>query len=139
MSVLGLKLEDIACNTPEQNGHIESFHKTLKKDYIWPYDFRTYQVAEAAIRDAFVDYNRDRIHSSLGYLTPHEFVSKWKQEHQREMEEVSVEQQTKVKVVEWVGCFEPTQLINNFAALVPVLHSFERKKVKSPGHNRTYP
>ena len=58
MSVLGLKLEHIACNTPEQNGHIESFHKTLKKEYIWPYDFRTYQEAELAIRDAFVDYNR---------------------------------------------------------------------------------
>jgi putative transposase len=38
MSVLGLKLEHIACNTPEQDGHIESFHKTLKKEYIWPYD-----------------------------------------------------------------------------------------------------
>src|SRR5215471_3492669 len=69
MSVLGLKLEHIACNTPEQNGHIESFHKTLKKEYIWPYDFRTYQQAEAAIRDAFIDYNQDRIHSSLGYMT----------------------------------------------------------------------
>jgi len=42
MSVLGIKLEHIACNTPEQNGHIESFHKTLKKEYIWPYDFRAY-------------------------------------------------------------------------------------------------
>jgi putative transposase len=62
----GLKLEHIACNTPEQNGHIESFYKTLKKEYIWPYDFRTYQQVEAAIRDAFIDYNRDRIHSSLG-------------------------------------------------------------------------
>ncbi|MFY9798346.1 MAG: IS3 family transposase [Candidatus Nitrosopolaris sp.] len=94
MSVLGLKLEHIACNTPEQNGHIESFHKTLKKEYIWPYDFRTYQQAEAAIRHAFIDYNRDRIHSSLGYLTPYEFISKWKQEHQRETEEVA--EQTKV-------------------------------------------
>ncbi|MGA9842639.1 MAG: integrase core domain-containing protein [Nitrososphaeraceae archaeon] len=96
MSVLGLKLEHIACNTPEQNGHIESFHKTLKKEYIWPYDFRTYQEAELAIRDAFVDYNRNRIHSSLGYLTPYEFISKWKQEHPRETDEVVVEQQTKV-------------------------------------------
>jgi putative transposase len=96
MSVLGLKLEHIACNTPEQNGHIESFHKTLKKEYIWPCDFHTYQEAEAAIRDAFVDYNRDRIHSSLRYLTPNEFISKWKQEHQREKEEVVEQQQTKV-------------------------------------------
>jgi putative transposase len=87
-------LEHIACNTPEQNGHIESFHKTLKKEYIWPYDFSTYQQVEAAITDAFIDYNRDRIHSSLGYLTPYEFISKWKQEYQRETEDVA--EQTKV-------------------------------------------
>jgi transposase InsO family protein len=98
MLVLGLKLEHIACNTPEQNGHIESFHKTLKKEYIWPYDFHTYQEAEAAIRDAFGDYNRDRIHSSLGYLTPYEFISKWKQEHQRETEEVVVEQTKMINI-----------------------------------------
>src|SRR5690606_11623549 len=91
-----LDLEHIACNTPEQNGHIESFHKTLKKEYVWPYDFSTYQEAEAAIRDAFVDYNQYRIHSSSGYLTPYEFTSKWKQEQQREIEDVVSEQQTKM-------------------------------------------
>jgi transposase InsO family protein len=97
MSVLGLSLEHIACNTPEQNGHIESFHKTLKKEYVWPFDFNTYQEAEIAIRDAFIDYNRDRIHSSLGYLTPYEFISKWKQEHLRETtEDVVTEQQTEM-------------------------------------------
>jgi putative transposase len=78
MSVLGLKLEHIAVNTPEQNGHIESFHKSLKKEYIWTMDYQDYQHAEAAIREAFVDYNQHRIHSSLGYLTPYEFVAKCK-------------------------------------------------------------
>lgn len=62
LSVLGLKLEHIYYNTPEQNGHIESFHKTLKKEYIWPNDFQNYQEAESAIRDAFLDYNQNRIH-----------------------------------------------------------------------------
>ena len=32
-------LSFIYVNTPEQNGHIESFHKTLKKEYIWPCEF----------------------------------------------------------------------------------------------------
>jgi transposase InsO family protein len=40
MKVLGIRLEFIFRNTPEQNGHIESFHKTLKREYIWPYDFQ---------------------------------------------------------------------------------------------------
>lgn len=78
MSVLGLKLEHIAVNTPEQNGHIESFHKSLKKEYIWTMDFQDYQQAEAAIKGAFVDYNQNRIHSSLGYVTPYEFIASLK-------------------------------------------------------------
>ena len=87
ISVLGLKLEHIYYNTPEQNGHIESFHKTLKKEYIWPNDFQNYQEAELAIRDAFLDYNQNRIHSSLRYLTPYEFISKWKMQQQIEVKE----------------------------------------------------
>jgi putative transposase len=77
-----LKLEHIYYNTPEQNGHIESFHKTLKKEYIWSNDFQNYQEAESAIKDAFIDYNQNRIHSSLRYLTPYEFISKWKLQQQ---------------------------------------------------------
>ena len=87
LSVLGLKLEHIYYNTPEQNGHIESFHKTLKKEYIWPNDFQNYQEAESAIKDAFVDYNQNRIHSALRYLTPYEFISKCKMQ-QEEKEKV---------------------------------------------------
>jgi putative transposase len=87
LSVLRLKLEHIYYNTPEQNGHIESFHKTLKKEYIWPNDFQNYQEAESAIRDAFLDYNQNRIHSALRYLTPYEFISKWKMQ-QEEKEKV---------------------------------------------------
>jgi putative transposase len=78
LSVFGLKLEHIYYNTPEQNGHIESFHKTLKKEYIWSNDFQNYQESESAIRDAFTDYNQNRIHSALRYLTPYEFISKCK-------------------------------------------------------------
>ncbi len=34
VDVLGAKLEYIHFSIPQQNGHIESFHKTLKKEYI---------------------------------------------------------------------------------------------------------
>lgn len=75
--VLGIRLEFIFANTPEQNGHVESFHKTLKKEYLWPYDFQNYQEAEIAIGKAFADYNQSRIHSALGYMTPEEFLREW--------------------------------------------------------------
>jgi putative transposase len=77
MAALRLKLEHIARNTPEQNAHIESFHKTVKKEYLWPRDFQTYQEAVEALKEAFMDCNRYRIHSSLGYLTPYEFLRNW--------------------------------------------------------------
>lgn len=77
MKALGLRLEHIAYRTPEQNGAIESFHKTLKKEYLWCQDFRNYQEAEIAIADAFKDYNHSRIHSALGYKTPYEYLSSY--------------------------------------------------------------
>ncbi len=43
---LGMQHDFIWENTPEQNGHIESFHKTLKKEYVWPCDFERFQDAE---------------------------------------------------------------------------------------------
>ena len=64
MSSLGITLEYIYVNTPEQNGHVESFHKTLKKKYIWSREFESFKDAQA-LNNAFEDYN-ERIHSSLG-------------------------------------------------------------------------
>ena len=59
---------------------MESFHKTLKKEYIWPREFESYQDAEVALAEAFEDYNNDRIHSALRYLTPTEFATQWEAE-----------------------------------------------------------
>jgi putative transposase len=77
MKALGIKLEFIFVNTPEQNGHIESFQKTVKREYIWANDFRDYQEAELAIAGAYKDYNEKRPHSSLDYRTPIEFLYDW--------------------------------------------------------------
>ena len=76
MQTLGIRHEFIWKNTPEQNGHVESFHETLKREYVWPHEFARLQDAEVVLAKAFVDYNKDRIHSALGYLTPNEFVLK---------------------------------------------------------------
>jgi putative transposase len=76
MKVLGIDHKFIAYNTPEQNGHIESFHGRFKREYIWPYDFRSFQEADSHIVEAFVDYNERRPHSALGYMSPYEFVSR---------------------------------------------------------------
>ncbi|MDG7036563.1 MAG: transposase [Nitrososphaerota archaeon] len=54
------KLEFIAYRTPEQNGNIESFHGRFKREYVWPQDLNTFQEANTAIADAFIDYNSRR-------------------------------------------------------------------------------
>ena len=74
--MLGVRHEFVWKHTPEQNGHAESFHVTLKKEYVWPHGFARFQDAEAVLAKTFVDYNEDRIHYALDYLTPSEFVCK---------------------------------------------------------------
>ena len=76
VAVLGIRHEFIWKSTPEQNGHVESFRKTLKKEYVWPREFGSYQDAEMALAGAFKDYN-PRIHSAIGYMTPAEFAAQW--------------------------------------------------------------
>lgn len=81
IAIFGAHQEFIWHHTPQQNGHVESFHKTLKKEYIWPHEFANYQDAESLIAEAFADYNSSRIHSSLGYVTPDEFLEQWEMKH----------------------------------------------------------
>ena len=76
MQTPGIRHEFIWRNTPEQNGHVESFHGTLKREYVWPHGFARFQDAEIVLTKAFVDCNKDRIHFASGYLTPNEFVLK---------------------------------------------------------------
>ena len=52
----------------------ESFFKTLKNELWGHRAFRTRQIARMAIFEYIeVFYNRQRLHSSLGYLTPVEY------------------------------------------------------------------
>ena len=86
MAALGIRLEYIYVNTPEQSGHIESFRKTLKKEYVWPREFADLREARRTILGALNDYNNSRIHSSLGCLTPSGFAETWRrQEAEKDM------------------------------------------------------
>ena len=60
-------------HTPEDNGDIESFHNSLKTDYIWVNALETFEDAEKLMEHAFIDYNTVRPHSSIDYLPPDEF------------------------------------------------------------------
>ena len=77
MKLLGINLEYIQKHTPENNGDIESFHNSIKTDYIWPNEFRNFNDASIEIEKAFTDYNECRPHSSIDYLPPREFRRKF--------------------------------------------------------------
>ena len=80
VKALGIKQEFIANSTPEQQGHIESFHGTLKTEYIWPMEFGSFPVAAEYMPHVFSDYNNARLHSAIGYSTPGEFYMNWKKQ-----------------------------------------------------------
>jgi putative transposase len=56
---------------PYDNACIESFHAILKKEEVYHTQYTDYSAAKLAIFQ-FIEgwYNRNRIHSSLGYQTP---------------------------------------------------------------------
>ena len=69
--------EFIEKSTPEQNGDIESFHMSLKTDYIWVREIKNFSDGERIIESAFNDYNNIRPHSSIEYLAPKVFRERY--------------------------------------------------------------
>jgi transposase InsO family protein len=56
------------------NAPVESFFSTLKTELLPTRPWADYHAASTAIRDYIDDfYNRRRIHSSLGYMSPAAF------------------------------------------------------------------
>lgn len=68
-----LNQEFITPYTPEQNGIIERFFRTLKEECIWGYNFKNKDEAFRKIAEWIDKYHAYRPHSALGYMTPDEF------------------------------------------------------------------
>ena len=66
-----------------QNGYAERLIRTIKEEEVDLSDYQDFHDAYQQIGRFLTDvYNRKRIHSSLGYLTPAEFEASWpKQQH----------------------------------------------------------
>ncbi len=69
----GLKQEYITPYTPEQNGIIERFFRSLKEECVWQRVFKSFDEARNAIRNWIRWYNEGRPHQALGYLSPVEY------------------------------------------------------------------
>jgi transposase InsO family protein len=76
---LGIGVLYIEPGSPWQNGYCESFNGKLRDDYLHQTDLLSESDARFKARAWREDYNAQRPHSSLGYLTPSEFArrSRW--------------------------------------------------------------
>ncbi len=72
---------------PAQNGHAERLAQTIKEE-VYLSECEGFSDALARIADFIEDvYQRKRIHSALGYLTPEEFEAKWREQQIKAVEE----------------------------------------------------
>ena len=68
-----LEQEFITPYTPEQNGLIERFFRSLKEECAWQHNFANFAEAKSKIREWIAWYNEGRPHQALGYLSPQQF------------------------------------------------------------------
>jgi putative transposase len=68
-----------AVGEPRENGYAERLMRTIKEEEVALTEYRDYADARRQL-GRFLDavYNRKRIHSALGYLTPAEFEQQWR-------------------------------------------------------------
>ena len=71
----GVQLDFIRPGKPVENAFIESFNGRLRDECLNVHQFASLTEAQALIEVWRMDYNHRRPHSSLGHLTPNEFVA----------------------------------------------------------------
>jgi putative transposase len=68
-----LTQEFITPYTPEQNGMIERFFRSLKEECVWQHSFRSFAEARTAIGRWIHFYTEQRPHQALNYQSPAQF------------------------------------------------------------------
>ena len=70
----GIRISMSRTASPYDNAQAESFMKTLKYEEVYRSEYRSLEDARASIAE-FLEkiYNRERLHSALGYRPPLEF------------------------------------------------------------------
>ena len=60
---------------PQSNGKIERFHRTLKHDAVRTQTPLTKDDADRVVAKFVAHYNTERLHSAIGYVTPHDVLA----------------------------------------------------------------
>jgi transposase InsO family protein len=73
--VSGMSHVRISPYYPQSNGKIERWHQTLKGEAVRPAQPATLAEAQQLVARFVEHYNRERLHSALGYITPLAFMA----------------------------------------------------------------
>lgn len=68
-----VRQEFVTPYTPEQNGLIERWFRSLKEECVWQHNFPSFAVARRAVARWITWYNLERPHQALGYKSPAEY------------------------------------------------------------------
>ena len=69
---------------PYDNACIESFHATLKKEYVHNENFENLESLRTGMYEYIeIWYNNSRIHSKIGFISPNEYEESHKERKQR--------------------------------------------------------
>lgn len=77
----GVEWHYIAAGKPMQNGFVESFNGRHRDECLNEHLFRSFRHAREIIEEWRIDYNLNRPHTSLNGLTPNEFATRSKMDH----------------------------------------------------------
>jgi putative transposase len=81
---LNVQLSMAAIGEPRENGYAERLMRTIKEEEVNLSEYHDFADAQRQLARFLDDvYNIKRIHSSLGYLTPHEFEKQWRTKRTR--------------------------------------------------------
>lgn len=102
--------------TPQENGHIESFHAILARS-LARYDFNTINQLEKHLKQFYHTYNTVRLHGSLDHLSPTMFWKLWNENLIERIEKANHKVRFKLKIPHYnisgngsqreVSCFAP--------------------------------
>jgi putative transposase len=82
----GIEISMAEVGEPTQNGYAERLMRTIKEEEVELSEYRNFEEAYREIGKFLDDvYTKNRIHSSLGYLTPMEFENQWREQQKQEI------------------------------------------------------
>ena len=63
--------------TPEEDGYIESFHSIVERELVRRHEWQSLAELVDLMNRYVYFYNEDRLHGSLGNISPNQFSRQW--------------------------------------------------------------